>query len=252
AQGLGIGAGSWLALRVAALMAAVAAWRITGIALVLIVGLAAAVVGLPWYLSYRADNRRLAMEKAFVRTVREIRDLMRDSDSTFDQALQYVARARRDKLTYILNPLAGDAQVDIALEEVARRARSPLVTALCVRFIAARTRDQRALMETLTTMIIPRAEAVLEAEDINIAMLGQQRTVINIVLVLLAILLYAVSAAFSTFYTSLVGQIWLVVDGIGFAICVAWINATVKRRRLIKWDVSRFRKAFGGGAHHRG
>ena len=248
ANGLGIGYPSWFGLRVAALVAAIVAWKMTGIFLVLIAGITAAVVGLPWYLSHRADKRRLAMEKAFVRVVREIRDLMRDSESTFDQALQDVARARKDRLTYILSPLAGDAPVDLALEEVSRRARSPLVTALCARFIAARTRDQRALMDTLTTMIIPRAEHVLEAEDINIAMLGQQRTVINIVLVLLGILLYAVSVAFASFYTSVAGQIWLVVDGIGFGICVAWINGTVKRRKLVRWDIERFRKAFGGGA----
>ena len=244
AQSLGLRVRTWLLLRSLSGTAGLLAGVVTGIPVLTAGGAALGLFGLPWLLGGRAAKRKLSMERALSGLVIEIRDLMQQSNLALDRALREAARGPAPELRFVLAPLAGDEPVADSLQEVARRARSPLADLVITALLIARTHNPMALVQVIDDVLRPLLDVSVEVQQENHATVAQQRAAALAIGVIMSLLFAAVMRvpSMQAFYGSAPGQVVLLAV-FAMYLGLVWVIGQVARPlRWVAWDMEAVRR----------
>ncbi len=244
AREVGCGLGAWLGLRAGCAIGGLAAGAATGIPSLALGGGLLGLVGVPWLVAGRAAQRRLDMERALAALVLEVQALMRQSNLALDRALREAARHPAPALAWVLAPLAGDAPVATCLEEVGRRAHSPLADLVVTALLLARTHGPETFAQMAEQVLNPVLELSVEIQEQNHATLAQQRAaalaVGTIMLGLLVAVLHVPSM--HDFYVSAPGQLVL-LSVLAMYVALVWLIGRVARPLgWAEWDLAAVRR----------
>jgi hypothetical protein len=235
---------SWLLLRTAVGLLGGLIGSLTSLWTVALLGALMGWFGMPWLLGGRAAKRRLAMERAVTALVREVANLMQQSNLSLDRALREAARNPVPELVTILGPLRSDRSVPECLTDVARIARSPMVEMLCIAIMVARTHDPAAFVKVAEQVLGPILDLAIEVQEENHATVAQQRTAAIAIGIVMGILFFAVMRVptMQAFYASFVGQVVLLMVILAYLGLVWLIGQIAKPIAWTKWDVDSVRK----------
>jgi hypothetical protein len=244
ARRVGLGLGAWLGLRAGCAAAGLAAGAVTGIPSLAVGAGVMGFVGVPWLLAGRVSQRRLDMERALAALVLEVQALMRQSNLALDRALREAARHPAPALAWVLAPLAGDAPIGTCLEEVGRRARSPLADLVVTALLLARTHGPGTFVQVAEQVLKPVLELSAEIQEENHATLAQQRAAALAVGAIMVGLLVAVLRVPSMhgFYVSPAGQLVL-LSVLAMYVALVWLIGQVARPLgWAAWDLAAVRR----------
>ena len=241
AAGLGWPWQRWVVLRLLFIALGVVVARLTGVALLWVVGPVAGAVGFRFALAGRASIRRLRMERAFLGQLRNLRDRMAVSNQSLDTALQELGRNAGPELVYVLAPLVRGGSTIANVVEMGVRARSPIVEQAAAVLIWARSRSSDFLIRTIDTVLLPVGEAQLAIQEESMVTLAQQRAVTfamsSLIVVMLSIALSV--DQLRVYYQSVGGQVVLVIVVLLFAALVAFLGVIVRPQSWTRWDLRR-------------
>lgn len=239
AAGLGWQPRVWLAARVGTALLGLGLGVVTGIPLLVAVGGLAGFAGFRWALAGRAAARRLAMERAFLGQLRNLRDRMAISNQSLDTALQEIGRNPGANLAYVLAPLARGGSVAGNIVEVGERSRSPVVEHACGVLLWSRTRSLDSLIEVIDSVLLEVGEAQLAVEEESLVTLSQQRAVTLAMGALMAAMFVAVIRVdlFREYYRTATGQVVLLAVLLIFAGLVTLLGTLVRVGGWTRWDL---------------
>ena len=251
AAGLGWQPRTWLLARAGTTVAGLGLGLITGIPLLIAVGGLCGFAGFRWALAGRAATRRLAMERAFLGQLRNLRDRMAISNQSLDTALQELGRSAGGPVAQVLAPLARGGSVVGNLVEVGERSRSPVVEYACGVLIWSRTRSLDSLIEVIDNVLLEVGEAQLAIEEEALVTLSQQRAVTLAMGGLMTVMFLAIIRVelFREYYRTTTGQLVLLAVLLIFAGLVILLGALVRTGGWTRWNLSKLaqqRDALGG------
>jgi hypothetical protein len=235
---------TWMLLRAAVALLGLLIGSLTSLWTVALLGALLGWFGMPWLLGGRAAKRRLSMERAVVAMVREVANLMQQSNLSLDRALREAARNPVPELNHILRPLRSDRSVPECLTDVAKIARSPMVEMLCIAVMVARTHDPAAFVKVAEQVLGPILDLAIEVQEENHATVAQQRTAAIAIGVVMGVLFFAVMRVptMHQFYATFAGQIVLLMVILSYLGLVWLIGQIAKPIAWTKWDVDSVRK----------
>ncbi|GAC1337005.1 MAG: hypothetical protein NVSMB29_00690 [Candidatus Dormibacteria bacterium] len=239
AAGLGWRPRVWLAARLAATLLGLGLGVVTGIPLLVAVGGLVGFTGFRWALAGRAAARRLAMERAFLGELRNLRDRMAVSNQSLDTALQEIGRNPGSGLAHVLAPLARGGAVADNIVAAGERARSPVVEYACGVLLWSRTRSLDSLIEVIDNVLLEVGEAQLEIEEESLVTLSQQRAVTLAMSALMTVMFVAVIRVdvFREYYRTTTGQLVLLSVLLVFASLVTLLGVLVRSGGWTRWDL---------------
>lgn len=248
ASSLGISPRTWLLLRIAVSVLGLVLGSLTSLWTIAVLGCLLAWFGLPWLLAGQMVKRRLSMERAVAALVREVANLMQQSNLSLDRALREAARNPGPQLTRILAPLRSDRSVPECLTEVSEIARSPLIDMLCIAVMVARTHDPAAFVRVAEQVLGPMLDVAIEIQEENNATVAQQRSAAIAIGVVMTILFAAVMRVqtMHTFYASLAGQLVLLFVIAAYLFLVWLLGQIAKPIAWTRWNVDAVRKEMEG------
>jgi hypothetical protein len=232
---------SWVTVRLALIAAGVGLGLLSRIWILVLIGGLLGVFGFRFALAGRAATRRLRVERAFLRRLRDLRDRMAIGNQSLDTALQEIGRNPGPELEYVLAPLARGGSVLDNIVAVGARARSPVVEYACAVLLWTRSRSLDALIEAIDELLLPVGEAQLAVEEEASVTLTQQRAV-TIAMSVLMLVMFAVIVrvdTFRAFYQSVEGNVVLVMVVLIFAALVGLLGVIVRVRGWTRWDLRR-------------
>jgi Flp pilus assembly protein TadB len=240
ATGLGVEFRTWVILRVSTIVAALAVGVLVGTPVVVLGCAALAVFGLPWWLTARAAQRKLEMDRAVVPFMISMVNLLAQGQQTLDQALKELAQNPDRRLAYALEPLRNAESVSQALVQVARRGLSPMLERTCVDLLLSLDQTPEAFIEQAERILIPQYQQDLQIQSSNHAALagGRQNGLIVIFIMSLAFIVVMRVDTLRGAYTTAFGQVMLVVDAL-MTMGILWLlSALTPRSDWIRWDVA--------------
>jgi Flp pilus assembly protein TadB len=240
ATGLGLEFRTWVILRVSTIAVALAVGTLVGTPVVILGCTALAVFGLPWWLTARAAQRKLEMDRALVPFMISVVNLLAQGQQTLDQALKELAQNPDRRLAYALEPLRNTESVSQALIQVARRGLSPMLERICVDLLLSMDQTPEAFIEQAEGILIPQYQQDLQIQASNHAALagGRQNGLIVILVMALAFVVVMRVDTLRSAYTTAFGQVMLVVDAL-MVMGILWLlSALTPKSDWIRWDVA--------------
>jgi Flp pilus assembly protein TadB len=240
ATGLGIEFRTWVLLRASTIALALALGLLVGTPVVILGSTALAVFGLPWLLTARAAQRKLEMDRALIPFMISVVNLLSQGQQTLDQALKELAKNPDSPLAYALEPLRHTESVSEALVQVARRGLSPMLERTCVDLLLSLDQTPEAFIEQAERILIPQYDQDLEIQTRNHAALAGGRQNGLIVILIMALAFFAVMRVDSlrVAYTTLFGQVMLVIDA-SMVMGILWLlSRLTPRSAWVRWDVA--------------
>jgi hypothetical protein len=240
ATGLGLEFRTWAILRVSTIAVALAVGTLVGTPVVILGCTALAVFGLPWWLTARAAQRKLEMDRALVPFMISVVNLLSQGQQTLDQALKELAQHPDRRLAHALEPLRNTESVSQALIQVARRGLSPMLERICVDLLLSLDQTPEAFIEQAEGILIPQYQQDLQIQASNHAALagGRQNGLIVILVMALAFVVVMRVDTLRSAYTTAFGQVMLVVDAL-MVMGILWLlSALTPKSDWIRWDVA--------------
>lgn len=232
---------TWVAVRVSLVAAGIGVGLVSRIWILVLIGGLSGVFGFRFALAGRAASRRLRMERAFLVTLRDLRDRMAIANQSLDTALQEIGRNPSPGLEYVLTPLGRGGSVLDNIVAVGDRARSPVVEYACAVLLWSRSRSLDALIEAIDDMLLPVGEAQLAVQEEAAVTLTQQRSVTIAMFALMVVMFTVVVRvdSFRLYYQSVEGNVVLVLVVLMFALLVGLLGLIVRVRDWTRWDLRR-------------
>jgi hypothetical protein len=231
----------WLALRVAVAMAGLLVGIWLGTPLTIVGAFLLGLLGLPYVVSGRANQRRLAREQALVEMVRSVTSLVRDSSQTIDAALTEQGVHPHPAVRTILAPLASSrVSIRERLREVDRLALSPIANRICVDLLIAQSVTPEAFLQVASRVLLPQYERDLEIQRRNHAAAAGARATVLVVVTLMGVLLVMVmrSGPLRHAYATPLGQIMLLLIAGMVAFILFLVYLFTPRTEWVRWDLA--------------
>ncbi len=231
----------WLALRVVVALAGLGVGIWLGTPLTTVGAFLLGLLGLPYVVSGRANQRRLAREQALVEMVRSVTSLVRDSSQTIDAALTEQGVHPHPAVRTILAPLARSRDsIRERLREVDRLALSPIANRICVDLLIAQSVTPEAFLQVATRVLLPQYERDLEIQRRNHAAAAGARATVLVVVTLMSVLLVMVmrSTSLRHAYATPLGQIMLLLIAGMVAFILFLVYLFTPRTEWVRWDLA--------------
>lgn len=244
ASGLGWNLRLWLAVRASALAIGLVTGWLIGTPVV-IFGLAAVgLLGLPWWLTTRAAERKLDMDRALIPFMINLVNLLSQGQQTLNHALRDLARNADPRLAHALEPLRNADSVSEALVQVARRGMSPMLDRVCVDLLLSLDQTPEAFIEQVEKVLIPQYDQDLELQVRNHAALvgGRQNGLLVILIMAICFTVVMRVDSLRATYASFIGQVMLVVDGVMVLGVLGFLGLMTPTTPRIRWDVAAVRE----------
>jgi Flp pilus assembly protein TadB len=244
ATGLGWSLQVWLGIRIGAfVVGAVIGWLIGTPVVILGLG-AVGLFGVPWWLTARAAQRKLEMDRALIPFLINLINLLSQGQQTLNHALKDLAENPDPKLAYALEPLKRAESVSDALVEVAQRGMSPMLERVCVDLLLSLDQTPEAFIEQAEKILIPQYEQDLEIQARNHAALagGRQNGLIVIMVMALAFIVVMRVDSLRGAYASVIGQVMLIVDGFLVMAILAILGMMTPTTPWTRWDLAAVRE----------
>ncbi|MBO0702414.1 MAG: hypothetical protein J2P38_05745, partial [Candidatus Dormibacteraeota bacterium] len=231
----------WLALRAAVALAGLLVGIWLGTPLTIVGAFLLGVAGLPYVVSGRANQRRLAREQAMVEMVRSVAALVRDSSQTIDAALTEQGVHPHPAVRNILAPLARSrVSIRERLREVDRLALSPIANRICLDLLIAQSVTPEAFLNVASRVLLPQYERDLEIQRRNHAAASGARATVFVVVGLMGVLLVFVmrTTTLRHAYATPLGQIMLLVIAGMVAFILFLVYRFTPRTEWVHWDLA--------------
>jgi len=231
----------WIVLRVAVALAGLLVGIWLGTPLTTVGAFLLALLGLPYVVSGRAGQRRLAREQALVEMVRSVTSLVRDSSQTIDAALTEQGVHPHPAVRAILAPLARSrVSIRERLREVDRLALSPIANRICLDLLIAQSVTPEAFLQVATRVLLPQYERDLEIQRRNHAAASGARATVLVVVTLMGVLLVMVmrSSSLRHAYATPLGQIMLLLIAGMVAFILFLVYLLTPRTEWVRWDLA--------------
>lgn len=231
----------WLLLRASVAVAGVGVGVWLGTPLTTVGAFLLALLGLPYVVSGRADQRRMVREQALVEMVRTVVSMVRDSSQTLDGALTDYGRHPHPALRTIATPLArSQRSIRERLREVDRLAASPIANRICVDLLIAQSVTPEAFLLVSRRVLLPQYERDLEIQRRNHAAASGARATVFVVVTLMAVLLTVVmrTTALRHEYATPLGQLMLLLIAAMVAFVLFLVYQFTPRTRWVRWDLA--------------
>ena len=244
ASGLGWSLRLWLCIRIGAFLVGVTVGTLIGTPVVILGLGAVGLFAVPWWLTARASQRKLEMDRALIPFMINLTNLLSQGQQTLHHALKDLAQNPDHRLAYALEPLRHADSVSDALAEVARRGMSPMLERVCVDLLLSLDQAPEAFIEQAQKILIPQYDQDLEVQARNHAAVagGRQNGLIVILVMGLSFLVVMRVDTLRATYTTFAGQVVLVIVGamvIGILALLQWMTP---RTPWIRWDVAAVRE----------
>ncbi|MFZ0218046.1 MAG: hypothetical protein WAM30_19100 [Candidatus Dormiibacterota bacterium] len=230
----------WLVMRVGVAVLGLAAGIWLGTPLTAIGVFVLAIFGLPYVVSGRAAQRRMAREQALVEMVRSVVSLVRSSSQTVDQALTDQGQHPHPALRSILAPLArSERSIRERLRQVDRLALSPIANRVCLDLLIAQSITPEVFLTVASEVLLPQYERDLEIQRRNHAAASGARATVFVVVTLMGVLLVLVmrTAALRSAYDTPVGQFVLLLIAGMVAFVLFLVHTFTPRAVWVRWDL---------------
>jgi hypothetical protein len=231
----------WIALRAAVALAGLLVGIWLGTPLTIVGAFLLGLLGLPYVVSGRANQRRLVREQALVEMVRSVTSLVRDSSQTIDAALTEQGVHPHPAVRSILAPLARSrVSIRERLREVDRLALSPIANRICVDLLIAQSVTPEAFLQVATRVLLPQYERDLEIQRRNHAAASGARATVLVVVTLMGVLLVVVmrSTSLRHAYATPLGQIMLLLIAGMVAFILFLVYLFTPRTEWVRWDLA--------------
>ncbi|HSR26817.1 MAG TPA: hypothetical protein VLW53_24930 [Candidatus Eisenbacteria bacterium] len=244
ASGLGWSLGVWLTIRLGAFGLGVAIGTLIGTPVVILGLGVVGLFGVPWWLTARAAQRKLEMDRSLIPFMVNLVNLLSQGQQTLNHALKDLAQNPDPRLAHALEPLKAAESVSDALVEVGRRGMSPMLERVCVDLMLSIDQTPEAFIEQATRILIPQYDQDLEVQARNHAALagGRQNGLIVIMVMALAFVVVMRVDSLRAAYASLVGQFMLVIDGVLVIGILALLGMMTPRTPWVRWDLGAVRE----------
>lgn len=231
----------WLALRLVVALAALLVGIWLGTPITVVGALLLGLLGLPYVVSGRANQRRLVRDQALVEMVRSVTSLVRDSSQTIDGALTEQGVHPHPAVRTILEPLARSRlSIRERLREVDRLALSPIANRICLDLLIAQSVTPEAFLSVSRRVLLPQYERDLEIQRRNHAAASGARATVLVVVTLMGVLLVMVmrTTTLRHAYASPLGQIMLLLIAGMVAFILFLVHAFTPRTEWVHWDLA--------------
>lgn len=236
----------WATLRL--VVAGGALWMAvaTGIPVILALGTLVGLHALPWAVAGLVAARRSAMTRQLAATLLSVGERVERGGVPFDVALRDKARNPDPELRSLLRPLVTADSVDEALVESIAETRFSVAQRAYVILTACRTRSTEALVRTLRNGEVPHLKREAERLDEMRSIRAYHRATVAVLAVLIAAALWWTDQqpAINAFHRTLLGQVLLVVAVAVFALSAAGMTRLSQLRDPLEWDVHVARDLF--------
>ena len=244
ASGLGWSLQFWLTIRLGAFAVGVGIGTLIGTPVV-IVGLGVVgLFGVPWWLTARAAQRKLEMDRALIPFMINLINLLSQGQQTLNHALKDLAQNPDPRLAYALEPLRAADSVSDALVDVARRGMSPMLERVCVDLMLSLDQTPEAFIEQAHRILIPQYDQDLDIQARNHAALagGRQNGLIVVLVMAVAFVIVMHIPSLRVTYSDVVGQVMLVVDGLMTMAILGLLSMMTPKTPWVRWDVAGVRE----------
>jgi hypothetical protein len=244
ASGLGWNLRVWLTIRLGALALGLGIGALIGTPVVILGLGAVGLFGVPWWLTARAAQRKLEMDRALIPFMINLINLLSQGQQTLNHALKDLAQNPDPRLAHALDPLRAADSVSDALVEVARRGMSPMLERVCVDLMLSLDQTPEAFIEQAHKILIPQYDQDLDIQARNHAALagGRQNGLIVILVMAIAFVIVMRVPTLRDAYSSVVGQVMLVVDGLLTMGILGVLGMLTPRTPWARWDVGGVRE----------
>ena len=244
ASGLGWPLRVWLTIRLGSFGVGLAVGTLIGTPVVILGLGAVGLFGVPWWLTARAAQRKLEMDRALIPFMINLINLLSQGQQTLNHALKDLAQNPDPRLSYALEPLKNAESVSDALVEVARRGLSPMLERVCVDLMLSLDQTPEAFIEQANKILIPQYDQDLEIQARNHAALagGRQNGLIVVMVMALAFIVVMRVDSLRAAYASFVGQIMLIIDGILIMGILGVLGMMTPKTPWVRWDVAAVRE----------
>jgi Flp pilus assembly protein TadB len=244
ASGLGWSLRFWLTIRLGALALGLLLGTLIGTPVVILGLGAVGLFGVPWWLTARAAQRKLEMDRALVPFMLNLINLLRQGQQTLNHALKDLAQNPDPRLANALLPLRNAESVSDALVEVARRGMSPMLERVCVDLMLSMDQTPEAFIEQAEKILVDQYDQDLHIQAQNHAALagGRQNGLIVIMVMALAFVIVMRVPSLRFAYASVVGQVMLVVDGLLTMGILGVLGMMTPKTPWVRWDLAGVRE----------
>jgi Flp pilus assembly protein TadB len=239
ASGLGWNLRVWLTIRLGALALGLAIGVLIGTPVVILGLGAVGLFGVPWWLTARAAQRKLEMDRALIPFMINLINLLSHGQQTLNHALKDLAQNPDPRLAHALAPLRAAESVSDALVDVARRGMSPMLERVCVDLMLSLDETPEAFIEQAHKILIPQYDQDLDIQARNHAALagGRQNGLIVIIVMAIAFVIVMHIPSLRDTYSSVFGQGMLVVDGLMTMGILGVLGLLTPKTPWVRWDV---------------
>lgn len=244
ASGLGWSLQAWLTLRAVALLAGVLAGWLVGTPVVILGSAALGLFAVPWWLTARAAQRKLEMDRALIPFMINLVNLLGQGQQTLNHALRDLARNADVRLASALEPLRNAESISDALVEVSRRGLSPMLDRVCVDLLLSLDQTPEAFVEQVEKVLIPQYDQDLELQARNHAALvgGRQNGLLVVLIMAICFLVVMRVDSLRAIYATVVGQVMLVLDGVMVIGVLGFLKLMTPVSPWMRWDVAAVRE----------
>ena len=244
ATGLGWSLKIWLTIRLGAFALGLVIGMLIGTPVVILGLGVAGLFGVPWWLTARAAQRKLEMDRALIPFMINLINLLSQGQQTLNHALKDLAQNPDPRLASALEPLRAAESVSDALVDVARRGMSPMLERVCVDLMLSLDQTPEAFIEQAQKILIPQYDQDLEIQARNHAALagGRQNGLIVVMVMALAFVIVMNTASLRAAYASVFGQVMLVVDGLLTMGILGVLGTMTPKTPWVRWDVAGVRE----------
>jgi hypothetical protein len=239
ASGLGWSLRIWLTIRLGALGVGLVIGALIGTPVVILGLGAVGLFGVPWWLTARAAQRKLEMDRALIPFMINLINLLSQGQQTLNHALKDLAMNPDPRLAHALDPLRNAESVSDALVEVAGRGMSPMLERVCVDLMLSLDQTPEAFIEQAHKILIPQYDQDLDIQARNHAALagGRQNGLIVILVMAVAFVIVMRVPTLRDAYSGVFGQVMLVVDGLMTMGILGVLGMLTPRTAWARWDV---------------
>jgi hypothetical protein len=244
ASGLGWSLNVWLTIRLGAFALGLGIGTLIGTPVVILGLGVVGLFGVPWWLTARAAQRKLEMDRALIPFMINLINLLSQGQQTLNHALKDLAQNPDPRLAYALEPLRAAESVSDALVDVARRGMSPMLERVCVDLMLSLDQTPEAFIEQAQRILIPQYDQDLEIQARNHAALagGRQNGLIVIMVMGLAFLVVMRVPSLRVAYSSVFGQAMLVIDGLLTMGILGVLGLLTPKTPWVRWNLAGVRE----------
>lgn len=244
ASGLGWSLKVWLTIRLGAFGLGLLIGAVIGTPVVILGLGAVGLFGVPWWLTARAAQRKLEMDRALIPFMINLVNLLSQGQQTLNHALKDLAQNPDPRLAHALQPLRTAESVSDALVDVARRGMSPMLERVCVDLMLSIDQTPEAFIEQAQKILIPQYDQDLEIQARNHAALagGRQNGLIVVMVMALAFVIVMRVPSLRVAYSSPIGQVMLVIDGLLTMGILGVLGMLTPKTPWVHWDVAGVRE----------